>query len=388
MQVVRGSSDSGRVEQTGSVTRVPGRALRAVTLLGAAVAVATLAGIHSPARAVADATPSPSPAASPSPAPSASPSPSPSLNGLTGGGSWDVNGALVKLGGAIAGSVDTNGNTITFGVAGKRGSWTSKFGIQGSAPVTLTGTVTGPGPVVDATVQAFGFPVTVQGTPGTDLSVRLGPLPKRTSIQENIRLLAAARPLAEGETPLQTLTRVGEDWLRAVVAYTILGWLAILIAPGLKDRAVAATRSLPLSRLGVGAILALDIPLASLVVLFIGFPLGLWWLGLLGLFLFLVLALVSYAYAGLLLARLVFDRSGLERVSSFLVLPAGVAVLSLIGLIPYVGSFLSLLAVVYGMGALLYAPRVAARLAAEAGEELVPAGEEERRAAAGRPVVE
>lgn len=361
--------------------------LRVVTLVAAACAAAVLAIIHSPAHAVADATPSPPPAASPSPAPSASPSPSPfpSLNGLTGGGSWDVNGALVKLGGAIAGSVDTNGNTITFGAAGTRGSWTLKFGLEGEAPATVTGTVTGPGPVVDATVQAFGFPVTVQGTPGTDLSVRLGPPRKQTSLQENVRLLAAARPLADGETPLQTLTRVGEDWLRAVVAYTILGWLAILIAPGLKDRAVAATRSMPLSRLGVGAILALDIPLASLVVLAIGFPLGLWWLGLMGLFLFLVLALVSYAYAGLLLARLVFDRSGLERVSSFLILPAGVAALCLIGLIPYVGSFLSLLAAVYGMGALLYAPRVAARLAA--GEELVPAPEE-RPAAAGRPVVE
>lgn len=372
------------------MTRVPGRSLRVVTFLAAAGAVAALAGLHSSAHVVADVTPSPSPAASPSPAPSASPSPSASnsLNGLAGGGSWDVNGALVKLGGAIAGSVDTNGNTFTFGVAGKRGSWTSKFGIQGNAPVTATGTVTGPGPVVDATVWAFGFPVTVQGTPGTDLSVRLGPPPKLTGLQANIRLLAAARPLAAGETPAQTLTRVGEDWLRAVVAYTILGWLAILIAPGLKDRAVAATRSMPLSRLGVGAILALDIPLASLVVLVVGLPLGLWWLGLLGLFLFLVLWLVSYAYAGLLLARLVFDRSGLERVSSFAVLPAGVAALCLIGLIPYVGSFLSLIAAVFGMGALLYAPRrVAARLAAEAGEELVPAPEE-RPAAAGRPVVE
>jgi hypothetical protein len=373
------------------VTRVPGRSLRVITLLAAAGAAAALAGLHSPAHAVAAATPSPSPAASPSPAPSASPSspsPSPALNGLTGEGSWDVNGALVKLGGAIAGSVDTNGNTFTFGVAGKRGSWTSKFGIQGNAPVTVTGTVKGPGPVVDATVWTFGFPVTVQGTPGSDLSVRLGPSPKRAGLQDNIRLVAAARPLAAGETPEQTLIRVGEDWLRAVVAYTILGWLAILIAPGLKDRAVAATRSMPLSRLGVGAILALDIPLASLVVLVVGLPLGLWWLGLLGLFLFLVLWLVSFAYAGLLLARLVFDRSGLERVSSFVVLPAGVAALCLIGLIPYVGSFLSLIAAVFGMGALLYAPRrVAARLAAEAGEELVPAPEE-RAAAAGRPVVE
>jgi hypothetical protein len=73
-------------------------------------------------------------------------------------------------------------------------------------------------------------------------------------------------------------------------------------------------------------------------------------------------------------------------VTSFASVPVGVAVLCLIGLLPYVGGILSLLATVYGIGSLLYAPRKEVQVAVVI-EEMAqtPA---ERQARAGRPVVE
>jgi hypothetical protein len=195
---------------------------------------------------------------------------------------------------------------------------------------------------------------------------------------------AVSAPLAAGETPQQVITRLGLEWLRGLAGFTIVGWLLLLVAPGLKGRARTAIHSLPFSRLGIGAILALDIPLASLVVIAIGLPIGLWWLGVLGLLVFLTLVVAGFAYTGFQLGRLAFDRMGWERVSAFVTLPAGVAALSLLGLIPYAGIFLSLLATVYGIGSMLYSPR----RPAAAGAEVPARALTEQPASAGRPVVE
>jgi hypothetical protein len=231
--------------------------------------------------------------------------------------------------------------------------------MHGEGPITMTGIVTGPGPVINATVQVFGIPVSINGTPGTDLSVSLG-LSRRSSLNilDDARPVSAINgPSAAGETPQPVFTRLGLEWLRGLAGFTIVGWLLLLIAPGLKGRALNAIHSLPFGRLGIGAILTLDIPLAALVMIAIGLPLGLWWLGLLGLLVFLTLAVAGFAYTGFQLGRLAFDRLHWEHVSSFVVLPAGVAAVCLLGLIPYAGIFLSLLATVYGIGSMLYAPR-------------------------------
>jgi hypothetical protein len=193
-------------------------------------------------------------------------------------------------------------------------------------------------------------------------------------------------PLAAAETPQQVLARLGLEWLRGLVGFTIVGWLLLLVAPGLKGRALDAINSLPFSRLGVGAILALDIPLAALVFIAIGLPLGLWWLGLLGLLVFLALAVAGFAYAGFQLGRLPFDRLGWERVSPFAAVPVGVAALCVVGLIPYAGPVLSLLATVYGIGSMLYVPR--GQVAAGVGAEVALQPPARRPAPAGKPVVE
>ncbi len=376
--------------------------LRALVSLGLAAAAAGLVaslGIATPATAtlsIASPSPIPTPSASTSTTPSrtaptspaSAASPSPSAPPTVGTGQWVVNGAIVRVGGSIATQYEANGNTFSLSGSAAPGKWNTRFGLQGNGPVTIMGTLTGPGPVVDATLKAFGVPITVQGTPGTDLSVRFGLSRGASSnVLEDSRPVSALRaPPAAADTATDVLSRVGLEWLRGLVAFTIIGWLLLLVVPGLKGRAVDATRSIPLRRLGMGVILALDIPLASLVAIVIGLPIGLWWVGVLGLLLFLVLAAAGFAFTGLQIGRLAFDRFGWERVTSFASVPVGVAVLCLIGLLPYVGGILSLLATVYGIGSLLYAPHKEVQVAAVIEE--IPQTPAERQARAGRPVVE
>jgi hypothetical protein len=307
-----------------------------------------------------------------------------------GSGQWAVNGATVKLGGALATEVDAGSGTFTAGASGSRGSWTAHFGFTGDGPVNLTGTVTGPGPHIDATVTALGTPVELKGTPGKDFSVSFGQgAPGQSRFIDDARLAAAVQaPTAAAETPEQAASRRGLDWLRGLIAFTIVGALMLLVAPGLKVRARTANQSLPFTRFGIGTILALDIPLVSLVMIAVGLPFGLWWVGLLGLVVFLAIAVTGYTFAAYQLGRLALDNLGNGRLGWPAALPLGVGVLTAIGLIPYVGGIITLLAVLYGMGSMLYAPRTQLG-PAEMTTQIAPVPQPAAQPVpAGRPVVD
>lgn len=350
----------------------------AVAAMSAAAGAGLLLAGAVEAHGIVSESPSPSPNPTPTASPSASPFPP------VDGGHWTVNGATVKLAGSLAGQLEMGGNTFKAAASATKQSWTTTFSTEGGGPVTLNGTVTGPPPTIDATVNAFGVPVNIQGTPGEDLSVSFGRKPVRPrAVLSGVQLLAAVKA---DDSPAQVAATVGSDWVRGFIAFTIVGWLLILVAPGLKRRAEVANRSMPFGRLGLGVVLALDIPLASIVIFAIGLPLGLWWLGLVGLLGFAVLAVAGYAFSGLQAGRLILDAIGFPGLGSFAAVPIGVAVIVLVGLLPYIGTLASLLIMVYGLGSMLYSPRQPAP-APSAAEELA-ARKEEVSAPGGRPVVE
>lgn len=330
-----------------------------------------------------------SPSAAASLTPAASPTPSPVVP--TGTGSWAINGGTLKAGGAMAAELDTGGNAFSAIVAATKGAWSTQFAVTGQGPVTIQGTISGPGPKIDATVNAVGFPVQVHGTPGKDLSVTLG---SRTSstfvpaayVQQRGDLNAAGITAQGFDT---TASELGQGWLRTVVIFTLIGWVALLIAPGLRGRGRLSVHTSPWRRLGLGLILVLDIPLAMLLLLVLGVPLGVWWLGIVGLVLFIALCVVSYAYAGFQIGALVIDRVWDAREAWLAAVPFGVAVLALIALVPYAGPISIIVAVVYGLGSMLYAPAepVPAQLVAPTQAAVLPAATTSS-APASKPVVE
>jgi hypothetical protein len=236
-------------------------------------------------------------------------------------------------------------------------------------------------------MRVFGLPISVQGTPGKDLSISVAtPRGSGVVLPNALPVAAIHAPPVRAGTPAQTAAGTLEDWLRGAITFTIVGWLLLLIAPGLRGRGRAATRSLPFGRLGLGIVLAIDIPLVALLILIFGVPIGLWWVGLITLAVFVALLIAAYAFSGYQLGMLLLDRFGYEtRFAWLLAVPLGVALLALGGLLPYVGAIISLLAVFYGLGSMLYAP-TARREAVTAEEPATRAAEV--GAPAGKPLVE
>ncbi len=316
------------------------------------------------------------PAASPTPSPQSSPSPEPSgtptaPSGIpSGAGHWDVNGATVKAGGVLATEIDTGGNVFSGSASATKGGWSTRFGVTGQGPITIQGTAKGPSPVViDLTVRVFNLPITVHGTPGIDLSVSVGT--PRSSLLTDMVPVAAVQPrMPLAETPEEVATRVLIDTLRGTVAFALVGFLLLLVVPGLHARGVTAAHSVPLSRLGIGAILAIDIPLGAILLVLIGVPLGLWWVGLIVLALFAALVVASYAFSGYQLGVLILERLDAGRLMWIAELALGVLLLVIAAQIPYVGAVVTIIAVLYGIGSMLYAPAAAVAPVQAPGPEL------------------
>ena len=76
--------------------------------------------------------------------------------------------------------------------------------------------------------------------------------------------------------------------------------------------------------------------------------------------LFAVALAVGYTFTGMVVGRALFDRLGWTSLNIFWALFGGLALISLLTLIPYVGAFVALVSVTYGIGAVLLAPRTPA----------------------------
>ena len=330
------------------------------------------------------ASPTPSPETSPTSTSSAAPTPPPNVP--VGGGHWEVNGATIKAGGALATEIDAGGNVFTGAGSATKGGWSVRFGVSGQSPVTAQGTASGPSPVmIDVTVHVFDVPVTVRGTPGSNLSVSIG-TPHASVLTDAVPVAAVQGRTLLAASPEETATRVLTDTTRGAVASAIVGCMLLLIVPGLRRRGRVAARSMPLKRLGIGAILALDIPLGAIVLMLVGVPLGLWWIGLVVLAMFAALAVAGYAFSGYQLGVIVLDRVASGSLMWLAEVALGAVLLVLAGQIPYVGPLVSIVAVLYGIGSMLYAPAAATPAEARAAE--LEARPEAPVPAGGRPIVE
>ena len=122
--------------------------------------------------------------------------------------------------------------------------------------------------------------------------------------------------------------------------------------PGIASRAIDTLRAQPWPSLGIGAAILIIPPIVALIVFIVGIIIGGWWLGVLLLPIWIVLLAVGYVVSGFLLGRLLFARLGWAGYHDALALLGGLFVLALVGLLPVLGGFVGLAAVVFGAGAL------------------------------------
>ncbi|MDQ3977939.1 MAG: polymer-forming cytoskeletal protein [Actinomycetota bacterium] len=143
-------------------------------------------------------------------------------------------------------------------------------------------------------------------------------------------------------------------WIAVTVSLLVLGIVLLGLFPAMMAASYALARNEPGPAIGWGLLVAVGLPVVSVLVMFtvLGIPLGL--VGLLSLAL---LYAMGYVVAALALGRMMVK----EPTSRYLAFLAGLVILRIVGLIPVIGGLVTFLAGAYGLGALAIAGLRAAR---------------------------
>jgi hypothetical protein len=145
------------------------------------------------------------------------------------------------------------------------------------------------------------------------------------------------------------------DWLRGLVGLGVLGLAIVFLFPRFSQRELDVSRRSPWASLGLGFALMVGVPIFAIVVLIMGAMLGGWWLALFVLAAYVLALVVGYIMSAVYVGRSAIAVLRLSEQHFAWYLLEGLALLGLLTLIPFVGGFVGLLAVVFGLGALTLA---------------------------------
>lgn len=136
----------------------------------------------------------------------------------------------------------------------------------------------------------------------------------------------------------------------------VLGIIIVLLAPRRVKVVTESIRTHPWASLGWGAVILVATPIIALIVCItiIGLPLGL-----IALVLYAIAIYLAQLFVGLLIGQLIIGAfRGVETRAALVgALALGLAILRLLGLIPFVGFFFGLATVLFGLGAILVSER-------------------------------
>ena len=143
-------------------------------------------------------------------------------------------------------------------------------------------------------------------------------------------------------------------WVAVTVSLLVLGIVLLAVVPAALAAGYAVARNQAGSALGWGLLVAIGLPVASVLVMItiVGIPLGL-----LALVSLVLLYAVGYVVAALAAGRLMVK----EPASRYLAFVAGLLALRVVGLVPFGGGLVTFLASAYGLGAVAIAGWRAAR---------------------------
>lgn len=142
----------------------------------------------------------------------------------------------------------------------------------------------------------------------------------------------------------------------------VLGIVIVLLAPRRVKAVIESIRTRPWASLGWGAIILIFTPIAALIacITIIGLPLGL-----ITLILYTIAICLTQLFIGLFIGQLIIGSSrGVESRAALVgALVLGLAILSILRLIPYLGAVIWVATILFGLGAILVSGR---KLPAEA----------------------
>src|SRR5712691_5516267 len=273
---------------------------------------------------------------------------------IVGGGSINVAGGTLTLNGPVAHDIVVTGGMIDIGSGATIGRDLVVAG--GTATVSAS---------IARRVQMSSGSLTLRNRVGGDVRGRVDHL-KLDGAQiggnldytsdNPVELVNGARVAGTTtrHTPLDSRgTGNGFlNWLRELIGIFALGLILIFLFPGISTRAIDTLRALPWLSLGIGAAILIIPPIVALIVFIIGLLIGGWWLGVLLIPIWILVLAIGYVVSGFLVGRLLFARLGWAGYHAALALLGGLVVLTLVGLLPVLGGFVGLAALVFGAGAL------------------------------------
>jgi cytoskeletal protein CcmA (bactofilin family) len=144
-------------------------------------------------------------------------------------------------------------------------------------------------------------------------------------------------------------------WFQTLIGMFLTGLLFVLLLPRFSGRTIETLRSSPWASLGLGVLSLLVTPLAALLLFVLGLFIGGWWIGLILLAIFAIAMVLGFVIAGLFTGRQVVERIGRPDVHLLVALAIGLAILLLIGVVPFLGPLVVILATLFGLGTLILA---------------------------------
>lgn len=267
--------------------------------------------------------------------------------------------AVLPAGVAAAASHDSDDRIVVKGPVRIAKGDTAGDVVVLDGPVTVAGRVRGDLVVVSGGLTIRGrvdgdvFTVADRArlAPRARVGGDLGYANKRPVVPRRARVGGEVKRLDPGKigAPLGAGVAIGL-WIAVSVSTLVLGLLLLLLSPRAADATHEAARERLGASIGFGLLLFFGIPILALLALvtIVGVPLGV------GLLLALLpLYAIGYTTSAWLLGRRLLGPPR-GRVLSFL---AGLVILRLLALVPFLSSIVWFIATVLGLGALLVATR-------------------------------
>ena len=274
----------------------------------------------------------------------------------------DVGGDLIAFGGTLnVASTAKIGGDLLLGVGNARIDGLIEGDVTGGGgEVTIAGGVQG-----DVELQVDNLTVAPTANIQGDLTYTSE---NEADIESGAQVGGATThnvPEVEEAAEAATAAAIAGIVMGKVVAFLmilVIGIITVLIAPRRMVSMADSIRTRPLPSLGWGAVIVFATPIAAIVVCFtvIGIPVGLIALALWGIAIYL-----SQIPVALLIGSLIIRRSSEVESKGLLVgaLALGLVILVILRAIPFVGFWVGLATVLFGLGAVVVS---AAKLRAEA----------------------
>jgi cytoskeletal protein CcmA (bactofilin family) len=273
-------------------------------------------------------------------------------------GSVRAAGQLVQVGGAVERDVVAAGNSVELAGNGRVG----RDLLGAGATVTINGPV---GRNVNANARDVVLNNVVGGQVRSDASnLRLEP----SARVQGAVTYTSANPMdiapgasvgglvTRSEPPAQATPPAGlgvVDWLKGIIGLGLFGLALLLLFPRAAQRTSDVLQRSPWASLGLGAIVLIIAPLLALAVFGLGLLVGGWWLSLPLLGAWVLWLALGYLMTAVTLGREILERMRQPRRHAALALMLGMIILAVLQLIPFVGGFIGVAAVLFGSGALL-----------------------------------